>query len=554
MVKNVQNLEGKVFGKLQVISQDVVNSEKYGKSYWFCQCSCGSEPISVRSDTLVGGLKTDCGCERKKKSLKKTIRRLQGSVWGNLIYVRFVRKENTNNYILVRCTCGNQEVVNEKFLKDITECSICRKKHKVDKEAHNFIDIANRRFGKLVAIKKIDGDKWLCKCDCGNLYEARSSLLRRGITIGCSKCNRKHKRHSRFIDLQDKVFGLLHVDSFYEFKNGHTYWKCTCSCSKHTEVIVDGDKLRRGCTTSCGCRFVYHKGSEVEHELYDFLNQQGISIELHNHKLLDGKEIDIYLPDFKIGIEYNGSVFHASLGNVYRDKPKFYHRDKFLLAKSKGIHLINIFDVDWENNQDRIKMYLLSLTSGKKHLYARNCICTLISKNDSNLFTDKYHIQGHTIFNSINYGLFYEGELVSVMSFGRLRLAKYKEGHYELHRYCVKDGYIISGGANKLLKAFEREYNPKCLISYSNNDYFLGGIYSKLNFIEIGQCTPRYYWYLNGIELKREQCKIKNLDSTLVNEAKANNAPNIEDYVMLSQGAKKVWRSGNTKWVKNYSN
>ena len=63
------------------------------------------------------------------------------------------------------------------------------------------------------------------------------------------------------------------------------------------------------------------------------------------------------------------------------------------------------------------------------------------------------------------------------MSFGRLRLQKTEEGQFELHRYCVKDGYTIVGGANKLLKAFEREYNPTYIRSYSDNDYFVGGIY-----------------------------------------------------------------------------
>lgn len=51
-----------------------------------------------------------------------------------------------------------------------------------------------------------------------------------------------------------------------------------------------------------------------------------------------------------------------------------------------------------------------------------------------------------------------------------------------------------------------------------------------------GQCTPRYYWYLRGKELKRESCKLEHLKRNfpeLLQEAYDKNAPNKEDYVML---------------------
>ena len=544
------------FGKLTVISYDKKKSEKKGKAYWFCQCDCGSDIISIRGDALTGGKKVSCNCIRLKNSLSRTIERLQGSVWGNLIYVKFVKKVKTNNYVMVRCTCGNQEVVNEKYLREITECSKCRSKHAKKRVAHNFIDITNRRFGKLLVIRYLYASKWMCRCDCGNYYIVNSTLLRKGTTTACPLCNDKHKHHVKFVDLSGKTFGMLVVTSFNRFSQGHTYWNCVCTCQDKTEVVVDGDKLKRGATTSCGCRFVQHRGSNAENDILMWIskNYPYLAIEKHNRHILDGKEIDILLPNNNIGIEYNGSEWHASLGNIHADKPKYYHRDKFLLAKEKGVHLISIFDVDWDNNQEKIRMYLNYLFSYDfKYIYARECKCSLIDKCVADEFTNDYHIQGDTPFNRISYGLFYFDELVAVMSFGNLRMRKTEAGQYELHRYCVKDGFKICGGANKLLKAFERDYNPKYLLSYSDNDYFLGDIYERLGFECKGQCTPRYYWYLGGKQIKREKCRISNLDLTDVLDAKLHNAPNIEDYVMLSKGACKVWRSGNTKWEKVYS-
>ena len=86
-----------------------------------------------------------------------------------------------------------------------------------------------------------------------------------------------------------------------------------------------------------------------------------------------------------------------------------------------------------------------------------------------------------------------------------------------------------------------------------DNDYFLGGIYTKLGFTNKGQCKPRYYWFLQGIQIKREQCKLARLKRkypTVYDEAITSGAKNKEDYIMVQLGAKKVYRSGNTKWEK----
>ena len=52
----------------------------------------------------------------------------------------------------------------------------------------NYIDLEGQRFGRLVAIEKVNGTKplkWLCKCDCGNLKSVRSCDLRSGHTRSC---------------------------------------------------------------------------------------------------------------------------------------------------------------------------------------------------------------------------------------------------------------------------------------------------------------------------------------------------------------------------------
>ena len=453
------------------------------------------------------------------------------------------------------CDCGGESFVeSNRLLKGITtSCGCLRKERwreaqdKISAEAKNKIkyDIIGKRFDKLTVLSNIDGtDKYECQCDCGNkVVRSRHTLLYGVVNEHkCSNCV-----WLGFIgDFVGKRYGKLVVKEYDV--NSHA-WKCKCDCG-NTRLVDSGDFSH---TVSCGCANIAVSGSQAENDIKEFI---GIDNVVKDRTILDGKEIDLYYPDYHIGIEYNGSVFHATKNGVGINKPKLYHRDKFLLAKSKGVHLITIFDVDWETNQDKLRYYLKSLFTTSDRIYARNCKVELIDKQLANEFYNKYHLQGSSVFNAINYGLYHNNELISVMSFGKPRMGKFVDGNYELHRYCVKDGYNVLGGANKLLKAFERAYNPVMILSYSNNDWFLGGIYEMLGFINCGQSNPRYYWYYRGKELKRESCRVDKLKIKYpkeYEEAIDSNASNIEDFIMCKLGAFKVYRSGNTIWKRIYN-
>jgi hypothetical protein len=60
------------------------------------------------------------------------------------------------------------------------------------------IDMSGLRFGKLAVLgvdtkKKTKGCglKWICKCDCGELYSATGRYLRIGQSVECKSCRRK---------------------------------------------------------------------------------------------------------------------------------------------------------------------------------------------------------------------------------------------------------------------------------------------------------------------------------------------------------------------------
>ena len=72
----------------------------------------------------------------------------------------------------------------------------------------------------------------------------------------------------------------------------------------------------------------------------------------NNNTLLDGKEIDIYLPNLKLGIEFNGNYWHCD-----KLKEISYHKNKSLFAESKGIRLIHIWEWEWSQKSDILKQF-----------------------------------------------------------------------------------------------------------------------------------------------------------------------------------------------------
>lgn len=290
--------------------------------------------------------------------------------------------------------------------------------------------------------------------------------------------------------------------------------------------------------------------SNQERELHEILKAWGISFDTNTRVVIKPYELDIYIPSHALAIEFNGSMFHGSLGPQYTGcshKEPLYHFNKFKMCIDKGIHLIQIYDVDWWTNKERILNLLHDLLCPCKVVYARKCEIVPVSKQTACEFYDKNHVQGSSHFCTLTYGLCYEGTLVACMSFGKPRFST-KGVDYELHRYAVLSGHVVKGGAERLFKRFIQEQSSATILSYSDNDYFTGSMYGRLGFTNAGFTDPRYYWYHNKVALRREQCMLKHL-AIQYPQLYAKATGNKEDFIMTSIGATKVFRSGNQRWI-----
>lgn len=255
----------------------------------------------------------------------------------------------------------------------------------------------------------------------------------------------------------------------------------------------------------------------------------------NNRNVLSGLELDIYLPEKNLAIEFNGNYWHSSR-RIQRD----YHLNKTNLCKEKGIRLIHIFEYEWENKGELIKKFLRDQICDLKIIYARNCKVKEISNCVE--FLNDNHLQGSDR-SQVKLGLFYEDKLISVMTFTRPRFNK--KYQWELSRYACESGIKVIGGAGKLLKYFERNYKPESLISYCDISKMKGDLYEKLGFIFLKESTPNYVWVNDKNVLSRYQTQVHKLHE--------KGYEGTEDSIMNSLGYFKLYDCGNYIFTKNYS-
>ena len=258
---------------------------------------------------------------------------------------------------------------------------------------------------------------------------------------------------------------------------------------------------------------------------------------MNNRKELYPYEIDLYNEDKKIGIEFNGNYWHSN-----KIKNKLYHQNKSLLAESKGIFLYHIFEYEWINNKERIINQLNNLlNNNKEKIYARCCEIKEVDNKEKSQFLELNHMQGNDV-SSIKIGLYYNDELVSLMTFVKPRFNKNYQ--YELSRFCSKAGCNVIGGASKLWKYFITNYKPESVISYSNIAHTKGNLYGMLGFKLHNISKPNYVWCKDLDVLSRYQCqKHKLLEQGYIGDSEVD--------IMHNRGYHRIYDCGNKVWVWN---
>ena len=266
---------------------------------------------------------------------------------------------------------------------------------------------------------------------------------------------------------------------------------------------------------------------------------------LNDTKLLSGLEIDVYIPELKIAIELNGERFHSDIF-----KKRNYHLKKTKECNELGIRLIHIWLTDWYNRTEIVKSQIKNFINKTEiKIYARKCEIREVSSSESIHFLNSNHLQGNTV-SKIRYGLYYNNELVQLMTFGKFRKVTgriHKDGDYELLRLCTILNTVVVGGVSKLFNHFIKTHSPNRILSFANRDWSLGGVYETIGMEHIGETTPGYF-YSNG---KNKHHRYKFQKHLLVRQG--FDANKSEYKIMTERGYYRVWDTGNLIYEWNSS-
>ena len=320
-------------------------------------------------------------------------------------------------------------------------------------------------------------------------------------------------------------------------ENNKFNFKCKL-CNNVTEVY-----LSNGYLPSCVCTN-FRGYSLIEEEIYRFLlDNMECEIQVKNRDILPNRlELDIYIPSLNVAIEINGIYWHSESMGKYKD----YHLYKTEQCIKNGIQLLHIFDHEWVSKKPIIQSMLLNkLGLNVNKIYGRKCnVKPIIDTKILRQFLDDNHIQGYC-HSKINLGLYYNNDLVSLMTFGKNRFKKHSN-EWELIRFCNKLNTNVIGGAGKLFKHFKQNHTKvgDKTITFADRRFSLGKLYYNLGFGFVGNVSPSYFYWKYNLILNRMSCQKHKLSKLL----DKFNATDTEYKNMLNNGFRRVWDCGNMKF------
>lgn len=430
----------------------------------------------------------------------------------------FSVKKGFRKYCSVGCYRLEMSLRNSKNNEEFNKI----KSVKIKEKHRNILEIGAQIYkeNNLFSIKKIEKD---LNISTGRLraYLKEKNLIDYNRKKIIQNENNRKKLNYAIRHLEDQNFIISKINEGWKSANFAHH----LGCSK--------DYV---CTTLRNNGIHLHKynrfTSSYEVKIRQLLDDHLIKYETNNRKILNGKEIDILVPDYNIAIEINGVYYHQDTDGEKRE----YHKEKTDVCERHNLRLLHFTDKEIDEKFEFVKSIIGSAINKSNRIYARKCDIVKLNSKDFNDFCKKNHMQG-SVNSSIKYGLTYSDELVSVMGLSKSRFNKKYD--YELTRFCNKLNCNVIGGGSKLFKAILSVIGKnKSIISYCDRSLFTGNFYEKLGMKYITNTVPNYKWVHNntGVTLSRYQTQKHKLDG--------RNNDETEDLYMRRLGFLKIFDSG----------
>jgi hypothetical protein len=410
----------------------------------------------------------------------------------------------------------------------------CYKQNKCQKcsvTARNTEDSLRRKllkkgwhFVSVVGEYKNKHSKITCECAQGHLVTKSHRMM---MQAGCLECQ-KENLVVRF----EETAALIEAENYKIVKAPEWPYDVLTpfilKCPKGHEFTT----TRHGWVSDgsrCSVCALCVNESKGERELKEYIGGLGVSVTKYR---VGSFEIDIFLPDYKIGVEFNGIYWHSTA----RQKNENVHKLKYEMAKKQGIKLLQLWEDEWELRKSAVISLITSKIPGQHTKYhARSCDVVDLSFNEAKDFLDKYHLQGAGGNNFKKaVGLKDKDNLLMVAVVG----SHQRQGHEDqnvLTRVCYAPGIRIVAGMERLM-----HYLPRPLITWSDNRYSDGNLYKACGFRKDKELPPDYSYVKGGKRFSKQS--LRKTEEERLGEK-------TEKQLREEQGYHRLYDAGKVRWV-----
>lgn len=355
---------------------------------------------------------------------------------------------------------------------------------------------------------------------------------------GCTKCS------GRVYDLES----LRRVGS--EVWEGKYTYEESIYVNTKTDVLIKcrdhgyfHQKPETHIQLKIGCKSCQVVGtSKGEQALLEFVKLSGAQLTHRAGGLLSNPriELDIYVPEKKVAIEFNGVYWHSS-----KFKDKEAHHTKFKMAEEAEIKLVQVWEDDWNLRRPIVEEHLKQVlgVSTLPKIAARKTKVVEVPYSVAKDFLNANHIQG-AAGAAFHLSLQYEGDVVALASFKRR-----SDGDLELVRYATSAN--VQGGHSKLVTYVERNYTYSQLVTFADLTFGSGELYRQTGWIEDKFLSPDYQYLVGGRRVHKFNYRLK----------KFREDPELQYVEGMSEsqlaelnGLLRVYDAGKIRFVKKHPN
>lgn len=234
--------------------------------------------------------------------------------------------------------------------------------------------------------------------------------------------------------------------------------------------------------------------SQPQHDINDYVRSLGVDTVINDRTVLSPLELDIWIPEKNVAVEFNGLYWHCEL-----NRGPQHVDEKHRLAREAGITLLTVYEDEWRDRRAIVEGMIKARLGLASRVHTRKLRIVDLSVDDSHEFFDAAHLEGNVDVIA-SFGLVdAQGQVVSALSLRhpfhpqQQSMTKYAE----IARFATKPGLSAPGALSKLIKRAERwaqAHDKVGLISYVDARVGSGAAFEACGFSCTHETSPVFWW------------------------------------------------------------